>query len=80
MKTAEQILSEHTGEKGIYLTHGTIRGSDAISAMEEYANQFKQEYANKNTVWVCEHKSIIYDDFMMDYKCADCGKTYFKKY
>lgn len=39
MKTAEQILSEHTGETGIYLTKGQIRGSDALDAMEEYKNQ-----------------------------------------
>ena len=39
MKTAEEILSEHTGEKGIYLTHGTIRGSDALDAMKEYSQQ-----------------------------------------
>jgi len=40
MKTAEEILSEHTGETGIYLTKGQIRGSDAIEAMDEYADQF----------------------------------------
>jgi len=39
MKTAEQILSEHTGETGIYLKKGMIRGSDAMEAMEEYKNQ-----------------------------------------
>ena len=39
MKTPEKILSEHTGEEGIYLTHGLIRGSDALDAMDEYGIQ-----------------------------------------
>lgn len=38
-KSAEEILSKHTGETGIYLTHGMIRGSDALEAMKEYKNQ-----------------------------------------
>jgi len=37
--TAEEILSKHTGETGIYLTHGMVRGSDALEAMEEYRLQ-----------------------------------------
>jgi len=39
MKTAEEILSKHTGKTGIYLTHGMIRGSDALEAMGEYLQQ-----------------------------------------
>lgn len=34
----EEILSKHTGEEGIYLTHGQIRGSDALDAMKEVWN------------------------------------------
>lgn len=44
MKTAEEILSKHTGETGIYLTHGMIRGSDALEAMGEY---LQQSYASQ---------------------------------
>jgi hypothetical protein len=40
IKTAEEILSKHTGLKVIYITHGTLSGYEAIDAMEEYANQF----------------------------------------
>lgn len=32
--TNEKILSKLTGLKGIYLTHGAIRGSDALEAMD----------------------------------------------
>lgn len=39
MKTAEEILSKHTGQHGIYLTKGEVRGSDALEAMEEYGKQ-----------------------------------------
>jgi len=42
-KSAEEILSEITGETGIYLTHGMIRGRDALAAMELYANQRLKE-------------------------------------
>lgn len=37
--TAEAILSRITGESGIYLTHGMVRGSEALEAMEIYKNQ-----------------------------------------
>lgn len=39
----EEILSKHTGEEGIYLTHGMIRGSDAIDAMLEFASLNQEE-------------------------------------
>jgi len=37
MKKSEiiELLEKHTGESGIYLKKGMIRGSDAIEAMEE---------------------------------------------
>lgn len=37
--TKEEILGKHTGEHGIYLTKGQICGSDALDAMDEYAQQ-----------------------------------------
>jgi len=37
MNTKEKILGKHTDETGIYLTHGMVRGSDSLDAMEEYA-------------------------------------------
>jgi hypothetical protein len=40
MNTAEEILSQITGENGIYLTKGMVRSSDALEAMELYASQF----------------------------------------
>lgn len=43
MKTKEEILSKHTGETGIYLTHGMVRGSDALDAMDEYASHSMKE-------------------------------------
>lgn len=39
MRTPEQILSENTGEDGIYLTKGMVSGSDALDAMKEYGIQ-----------------------------------------
>ena len=42
-KTPEEILSEHTGEVGIYLTKGMIRGSDALEAMRELFTQCQQD-------------------------------------
>lgn len=39
MKTPEEILSEQTGEVGIYLTKGMVRGSDSLDAMKEYGIQ-----------------------------------------
>ena len=60
MKTAEEILSKHTGEEGIYLTHGTIRGGDALDAMKEYADQFKYDFSKSckckespGATWCC---------------------------
>ena len=47
MKLAEKILSDHTGEEGIYLTKGMIRGSDALDAMEEYAKQARIDEVTK---------------------------------
>lgn len=44
---AKEILSKHTGETGIYLTKGQIRGSDAIEAMEEYATLRTQSLQDK---------------------------------
>ena len=35
----EETLSKITGEEGIYLTHGMIRGSDALEAMQEHSKQ-----------------------------------------
>src|SRR3990172_11777879 len=43
---AEEVLSKHTGETGIYLTKGMVRGSDALEAMEEYANIKTAVYRN----------------------------------
>lgn len=47
LKTAEEILSAHTGATGIYLTHGEVRGSDALEAMEEYSNQMNNHLYQK---------------------------------
>jgi predicted DNA-binding protein len=47
LKSADETLSKHTGEEGIYLTRGMVRGSDALEAMEEYASQFKKQLKEK---------------------------------
>ena len=54
-KTREEILSKHTGESGIYLTRGMIRGSDALDAMQEYAEQLQSELTELKQ----KHKSDI---------------------
>ena len=46
-KTAEEILSKHTGEEGIYLTKGMIRGDDALEAMQEYTSQQTEAMAKE---------------------------------
>lgn len=35
MDLKEKILGKHTGETGIYLTHGMVRGSEALESMDE---------------------------------------------
>lgn len=37
--TEIDILSKHTGEVGIYLTKGMVKGSDALEAMSDFASQ-----------------------------------------
>lgn len=48
LKSADETLSKHTGEEGIYLTRGMVRGSDALEAMEEYTDQFKKQLKEKD--------------------------------
>jgi len=42
-KTKEEILEKHTGETGIYLTKGMVRGSDALEAMDEYTTHLTDQ-------------------------------------
>lgn len=79
METYKEILSRHTGETGIYLEKGMVRGSDAIEAHEEYLNQPKT-LEKKNVDLFGEKVPEIYfvgvpvaqdGGFMM----ADCGKA-----
>jgi len=58
IKTAEETLSEITGEEGLYITHGMVRGSEALEAMDIYATQQSRidaigfaEWINKNYWW-----------------------------
>lgn len=43
MRTAEEILSKHTGTEGIYLEKGQHYGKDVLDAMHEYAEERASE-------------------------------------
>lgn len=43
MRTAEEILSKHTGAEGIYLEKGQHYGKDVLDAMREYAEERASE-------------------------------------
>ena len=59
MKTAEEILSKHTGQNGIYLTRGTINGSEALDAMEEYSNQMNNHFYQQNEMLKDEIRHLL---------------------
>ena len=74
MKTKEEILSKHTGEEGIYLTHGTIRGSDALDAMEEYADQFRQPVVIKSVCPNCGSEEYYTEN--KTNVCSKCSRYF----
>jgi chromosome segregation ATPase len=61
-KTKEEILTEATGKEGIYLTRGSINGSDALYAMEEYAVQQTKSLQHQLTQAKGEIERIMEDN------------------
>lgn len=47
---AEEILSKHTGERGVYLRKGKIRGNDALDAMQEYHRMMSEGMFTKEDI------------------------------
>lgn len=60
VKTAEETLSKITGEEGLYITHGMVRGSEALEAMEAYATQQSRIDAIGFAKWVTGTINPIY--------------------
>jgi len=58
-KTKEEILSEVTGQEGIYLTKGLIQGSDALEAMETYAQHQLSEAKGDVELYKLRNENLI---------------------
>jgi len=81
MDKAEEILSKHTGEEGVYLTKGLIRGSDALEAMEEYAIYYHSKQVESGSADVSKEVCPKCGDKLMNQvnstnkHCVRCGET-----
>ena len=62
MDLKEKILGKHTGETGIYLTHGMVRGSEALEAMDELSKIVAIAFAK----WVPENAYIAEDEYFYE--------------